>query len=49
MQGGKGDATELILLDNTEKLPITASIVMSSYVLNLALKFTTQKQILREI
>ena len=49
VEGGKGDTIVVTLLDNTNKLPVTADIKMQYCVSNLALKFTTQKRILRKI
>ena len=45
----KGDTILVTLLDNTNKLPVTVDIKMQYCVSNLALKFTTQKQISRKI
>lgn len=49
VEGRKGDTIDINLLENTNKLPVTADIKMQYCVSNLALKFTTQKQISRKI
>lgn len=49
VEGRKGDTIDITLLENTNKLPVTADIKMQYCVSNLALKFTTQKQISRKI